>query len=156
MVFFPHLVFWCIHIGRRRLQQTWNDTHRKTKNKFSWFLRYIIIISLAINAFNKFHSEILTTIAGVMHSLSFLKVIRGVWSREMCKNHKCANNYYICANILPSNVQTTTFVQTRRPQMCKSVFKKNTSTTVQTWRRQMCKGSILTWNVQTSHKIMCK
>ena len=73
----------------------------------------------------------------------------GVWSREMCKNHKCANNHFcanispkcannhICANTAPSNVQ---------------IFKDTSTTNVQTWRRQMCNGSILTWNVQTSHK----
>ena len=39
---------------------------------------------------------------------------------QLCKHFtlKCANNH-ICANIL--NVQTTTFVQTRRPQICKYV-----------------------------------
>ena len=61
----------------------------------------------------------------------------------MCKNHKCANNH-ICANISPSNVQATTFAQTRRPQMGKSA---------KIHQPLMCKhdavkGSILTWNVQ--------
>ena len=76
---------------------------------------------------------------------------------HLCKHFtlKCVNNHicHICANISLSNVQTTTFVQTRRPQMCKSKKKKNTSTTnVQHDAVKMCKGSILTWNVQTSHK----
>ena len=37
---------------------------------------------------------------------------------KCAKTHKCANAH-ICANISPTNVQTTTFVQTFRPQMCK-------------------------------------
>ena len=66
------------------------------------------------------------------------------WNNDhLCKHFalKCANTH-ICANISRSNVQTTTFVQTWRPQMYKSV--KNTSTTnVQTWCRQMCKDGRL-------------
>ena len=46
-------------------------------------------------------------------------------NNHLCKHFglKCANNH-ICANISASNVQTTTFVQTRHPQIGKSVFKK--------------------------------
>ena len=114
-----------------------------------------------------------------------------VWSRRMYKIHKCANNHicvkilpskcannHICANTAPSNVQTTRFVQTFHPQMCKQPYlckhftlkcainhicantapsnvqicKYASTAIVQTWRLQMCKGSILTWNLQlTSH-----
>ena len=66
---------------------------------------------------------------------------------QMCKSVN-----HICANISPSNVQTTTICANTAPsnvQICKK--KKNKSTT-KTWRRQMCKGSNLTWNVRTSHK----
>ena len=40
---------------------------------------------------------------------------------QMCKSLFWSRINHICANISPSNVQTTTFVQTLRPQKCKSV-----------------------------------
>ena len=46
---------------------------------------------------------------------------------KCAKTHKCANAH-ICANISPTNVQTSTFVQTFRPQnnvqICKKKKKK--------------------------------
>ena len=53
----------------------------------------------------------------------FRSGLRPCGAVKCAKTHKCANAH-ICANISPTNVQTTTFVQTFRPQMCKSIKKK--------------------------------
>ena len=73
----------------------------------------------------------------------------------LCKHfaHKCANNH-ICANISPTNVQTTTFVQTFRPQMCKSVKKKKKNKKKQKIHQpQMCKHHA--YKIVTHDRVHC-
>ena len=83
----------------------------------------------------------------------------GCGAVKMCKPHlckhfalKCANNH-ICANMAPSNVQTTTFVQTWRPQNNVQFYKSKKKI----HQPLMCKHDVKCAKVKFWRKhFMCK